>query len=345
MTESANSHQIAAGAGHTALPDHARTVAAALAEEIRRGGLDLPLPGKGRTWQRWERLRDLGRRDLSLARLAEGHTDAVAILDELHGPDPGPGTLWGVWAAHPPGPDLHARRDGGKWRVDGVKRFCSGARICTHGLVSALVEGEGRRLFAVLTDTVVADPRTWAACGMTASDTLTLVFDAVPAEPVGAPGDYIGRPGFHHGGIGVAACWYGGALALARPLVERAAAGRADAHALARMGAVDRDLHAAEAVLRLAAHEIDADPHDLAGGAARRTLRARAVVAATCASVLADAGSALGAGPLAADPEYARACADLPAYLSQHQNDRALETLGSLATNREKETANGHGNG
>src|SRR5690348_908598 len=54
--------------------------------ELRRmlaaGELDLPLPGAGRTAQRWAALAAWGARDLSLARLAEGHVDALAILTE-----------------------------------------------------------------------------------------------------------------------------------------------------------------------------------------------------------------------------------------------------------------------
>ncbi|HUY52367.1 MAG TPA: hypothetical protein VMV92_42790 [Streptosporangiaceae bacterium] len=43
---------------------------------------------------------------------------------------------------------------------------------------------------------------------MAGSDTLDVDFDDIPAEPVG----YLERPGFAHGGVGVAACWYGGPL-------------------------------------------------------------------------------------------------------------------------------------
>ena len=57
--------------------------AAAFAYAVRSGRLDLPLPGSGWTRERWAALADLAEEDLSLARLAEGHADAVAILAEL----------------------------------------------------------------------------------------------------------------------------------------------------------------------------------------------------------------------------------------------------------------------
>ena len=58
-------------------------VAADFAAAVASGRLDLPLPGGGRTWERWAVLADLAGEDLSLARLSEGHADALAILAEL----------------------------------------------------------------------------------------------------------------------------------------------------------------------------------------------------------------------------------------------------------------------
>ncbi len=60
----------------------ART-AAAFTAAVESGRLDLPQPGGGRTGERWAVLADLATEDLSLARLAEGHADALAILAEL----------------------------------------------------------------------------------------------------------------------------------------------------------------------------------------------------------------------------------------------------------------------
>ena len=71
-----------AGDGHTSSRPGA-AVAAAFAAAAESGRLDLPLPGGGRTRQRWAVLAELAEEDLSLARLAEGHADALAILAEL----------------------------------------------------------------------------------------------------------------------------------------------------------------------------------------------------------------------------------------------------------------------
>jgi alkylation response protein AidB-like acyl-CoA dehydrogenase len=190
----------------TPAPAEWQRAACAFAFAVESGRLDLPLPGSGATWRRWAAFADLAEEDLSLARLAEGHADAVAILAELGGPRPEPGSRWGVWAANPPGPNVTASpRDGG-WVLRGAKQYCSGARVCTHAVVTARA-GDEERLFAVEVAGLEPQAGSWPATGMAGSDTLDVGFPAVPAETVGPPGGYTGRPGFSHGGAGVAACW------------------------------------------------------------------------------------------------------------------------------------------
>jgi hypothetical protein len=62
---------------------------------LASGALDLPLPGGGATALRWRRLADLTETDIVAGRLAEAHTDAVAILAELGGPGTGAGSAVG----------------------------------------------------------------------------------------------------------------------------------------------------------------------------------------------------------------------------------------------------------
>ena len=82
----------------------AHAVARAFAAAVESGRLDLPHPGSGRTRERWAVLADLAGEDLCLARLAEGHADALAVLAELGAAVPAAGRRWGVWPAQPGGP-------------------------------------------------------------------------------------------------------------------------------------------------------------------------------------------------------------------------------------------------
>ena len=305
--------------------------AAAFAAAVKSGRLNLPLPGSGRTRERWAALADLAGEDLSLARLAEGHADALAILAELGAASPPAGSRWGVWAAQPPGPGLEASQTGGGWHLDGTKQYCSGAHSCTHALVTAAAP-DGNRLFAVSTSDLSPVPGTWPATGMAASDTLDVRFVNIAATPVGEPGSYINRPGFAHGGAGVAACWYGGARGIGRTLLAAAAERDIGPHGLAHLGAVDIALHTARTMLETAAGEIDADPGDRENGGRLRALRVRALIEATATEVMQRVGRALGAGPLCHDEAHGRRVADLTVYLRQHHSERDLAELGALVS-------------
>ncbi|MFJ5279561.1 acyl-CoA dehydrogenase [Streptomyces parvulus] len=327
------------------------------ADALAAGDRDCPLPGGGATGARFDALREVARDELAVARLVEGHVDAMAILAELRGEPVEGGQYWAVWAAEPPGPGLTATRTDDGWVLDGVKQYCSGAHTCTHALVTARTD-DGRRLFAVRTGAgpVPGDvhpagrpgpergsgcspvPGTWPAVGMAGSDSPDVRFTRVPAVPVGEVEAYVRRPGFHHGGVGVAACWLGGAEAVARVLFERAGH-RADPFTDAHAGAVDLRLYAARTVLRRAAEEIDADPLDRSGTAALRALRVRALVADACAEVLERVGRATGAGPLCRDERHARACADLTVYVRQHHAERDLAALGERVARGDRNEA------
>jgi alkylation response protein AidB-like acyl-CoA dehydrogenase len=307
--------------------------AQAFASAVGSGRLDIPLPGSGRTGERWAVFADLAGEDLSLARLGEGHADALAILAELGGPVPGSASRWGVWAANPPGPNVTASRQAGTWLLRGTKQYCSGARICTHALVTAAAD-DGERLFAVRTDDLQPCTGTWPATGMAGSDTLDVGFPGVVGDPVGPPRGYTNRPGFSHGGVGVAACWYGGARAVGRTLLSAASKRDIGPHGLAHLGAVDIGLRTAQSALAQAAAEIDADPADTRGQGPTRALRVRTLIEAVATEVMARTGRALGAGPLSHDETHSRAVADLTVYLRQHHADRDLARLGELVAER-----------
>jgi alkylation response protein AidB-like acyl-CoA dehydrogenase len=304
-----------------------------VAEWLASGELDLPLPGRGSTAARWRRLSDLTETDIVAGRLAEAHADAVAILADLEGPDVQPDEWWGVWAAEAPDAVVHASDAGNGVTLDGTKAWCSGAGLCSHALVTARMASGDRGLFAVplRRPAVRPLPSTWRNPGMAQSDTRSVHFSGAPAIPVGQPGDYLSRPGFWHGAIGVSACWLGGARSVAKPLYGRGADGGADSHALAHLGAVDAALAAGEAILMAAAAEVDADPLNRKGSAELIARRVRAVAETAVDQVINRTARALGPGPLCQDAEHAQRVADLTVYVRQSHAERDLEQLGRLA--------------
>ncbi|QWF86050.1 acyl-CoA dehydrogenase family protein [Amycolatopsis sp. CA-230715] len=305
----------------------------AVAAELRRlaadGALDLPLPGGGRTAERWSALAGLGGRDLALARLAEGHTDALAVLAEA-GRRPVPGALYGVWAAKSSG--TGARLENGL--LSGTVRFCSGAHLLDRALVAA-----GDRLVEVdlARDGITRDDESWQAIGMAASDSADVTFHGLavaPGEIVGAPAWYVARPGFAHGGCGVAAVWLGGCDGVVGYVTAfLRARDHVDDHQVAHLGAMHAGTRAAEALLRQAAGAIDegTDPDP-----PRTAATCRAAVERVATDVLDRAPKVTGPTPLCRDRDFAQRLADLLVYVRQHHAERDLAALGRTVLNGAK---------
>ncbi|WP_233830361.1 acyl-CoA dehydrogenase [Paraburkholderia sp. ZP32-5] len=301
----------------------------------------LPLPAHGDTLARWRSLAAVAACDLGLVKLFEGHTDALAILAELHGPVPPDASRWGVWAAEAPNARVQATAakataaEGAarlgeataQLRLRGTKAWCSGAHAVTHALVTAWLDDEPVLAAVAMDHTSISiDTSKWQAVGMQATASADVTFDATPATLVGASHAYVRRAGFWHGGAGIAACWYGAAAQIGRTLCD-ACAQRADPHRLAHLGATDVALAAAAALLRDSAAWIDAHPQADARGVA---MRARLAVEAAASAVIEHATRALGAAPLCRDARFGRALADLPVFLRQSHAERDLAGLGEL---------------
>ncbi len=294
---------------------------------LQEEGLDqLPLPGGGQTLARFSRLAQVAGHDLRLCKLFEGHTDALAIIAELGSPLPPMGSTWGMWAAEPPNAKVQVHQEGQRLLLHGRKAWCSGAAVVSHGLLTAWDTQGRQQLVAVQMDqpgiTVTDDG--WSAVGMAATGSVEVVFDGAGAIAVGGPGDYLSRPGFWQGGVGIAACWYGAAQRLAEVLRENCSK-RPDPHALAHLGAVDAALNSAACVLRASAQQIDREPK---ADARQLAQQARACIEDTVEQVMRHVGRALGAGPYCKDPHFAQLMADLPVYLRQSHAERDLAALG-----------------
>ena len=301
---------------------------------VRAQAPELPLPGEGNTWERFEALSSWAAKDLSLGRLAEGHVDALAILAEAGLEVADPRATYGVWAARSGSAVTTARREDDGWRISGQKAFCSGSALIDRALVTA-ESADGYRLFdiAVSDQVTRALPDSWVAVGMADSQSETLEFGGplVPVDrEVGAPGFYLERPGFWFGGVGVAACWYGGAVGLVEHLVKTLDPTSTDL-VLAALGQAVAHVQGMRHVLHDAAGEIDADPADMQGVAQRRALVVRHAVHHAASEVLALVAAAGGARPLCHDREQAQRAADLYVYLAQHHGPQDAALLGRLA--------------
>ena len=318
--------------GETEVPQDGSSSAAVFERLFQRACkmvADWPLPGQGGTDLRFESLATLASEDVVLARLIEAHADAIAILYELE-PDPElwPSTVfdrrWAVWAAGPPNSVTASHHSVG-WTLTGTKSWCSGAGLVTHALVDAAAD-DGQRLFAVdlAHPGVTLATSDWSGDGMRRADTRRVEFHRAPVLSVGQAGEYLSRPGFWAGAIGVAACWHGGTVAVAEPL--RSARDRdRDVHTLVHLGATYATLLQNQSLLRQAGRRIDSQFTSDHAVLARSV---RATVARNATAVIDRVGRALGPRPLAYDRLHAQAVDDLAIYIRQDHAERDLERLG-----------------
>lgn len=286
-----------------------------------------PFPGQGRTRALWSILGTIAAADLTAARAVEPHLDALAILDQA-GIFPEPGT-WGVFAAEGPGMAVTATPTADGWELTGRKPWCSLAARLDHAVVTAHTGAGRRRAFAVDLRSPAVTPvkGTWVSRGLADVDSGPVDFHRAVARPVGEDNWYLERPGFAWGGMGVAACWYGGAAAVARRMFSAATEREPDQIAYSLLGKADLRLQAARAALDEAAGRVDAG--EAAGHAgAMLAQRVRGIVADAAEEVLTLAEHGLGPAPLALDEDHARRTADLRIYLRQHHAERDYAALG-----------------
>lgn len=282
--------------------------------------------GAGNTRAVWETLATISAHDLGIARAIEPHLDAAAIL--FQSGQRAPSGSWGVYAAEGGGEPLRALSRSDGWVLDGIKPWCSLAEQLDHALITARTEHGERRLFSVDLRHPSVQPHAgaWHPRGLTEIPSAPVTFHETPAQPIGQPEWYLKRSGFWWGGIGVAACWFGGAVGIARTVLTSV---KQTPHTLAHLGAIDTLLHACRLALEDAARQVD---HSEGVQGALLAQRVRGLVARSCEEIIMRAGHATGPGPLTSDAHHAKQIADLQLYIRQHHAERDDESHGKLLT-------------
>ena len=282
-----------------------------------------------------DRLLALGRTDIPLSRLAEGHIDALRILAQAGtrprprsaGPDP---ALYGVWASRSMRSGVSGRQCAdGRLRLDGTIRFASGAGLLDRALVPVWTDAEHHLLIDLPTDGLPVDASVWRTGAMAASRTYELAINDVIAEPdqiVGPLDFYLDRPGFFPGGVGVAACWTGGAARIVDLLRSRHPTMTPAQQR--RLGTIRTDLVCATAAVRQAGEHLDTrsagEPVDWQVVATE----ARACAAAAIRRIITEARLLTGPAGVAMDDELAHALPDLELYVLQQNADADATLLG-----------------
>jgi alkylation response protein AidB-like acyl-CoA dehydrogenase len=292
----------------------------------------------------------LGRGDLSVARLYEGHVNALQLIARLGTPKQvdlvsecaSSGGLLGVWGAdHPTAPARITPLSDG-FRLTGKKTFVSGAHRLAFALIAAKTADKKTQLILLPRSEYEErfDSSWWRPFGMQATDSFALDLDDIAigsAELIGQPGDYETQPFFGAGAIRFVSAQLGGALAVWDATRDHlGATGRYEnPHQAARLGQMVAELEGAfssvENLYARAASAIQWESVPPCDNAHLRADAARVIVEGISERVIALAIRSVGCAGLMDDHPLSSAVRDLMVYLRQPAPDAALTRLGTHA--------------
>ena len=281
-------------------------------------------------------LRLIGRVDLSLGRLFEGHVNGLQLVATYGTVDQrrmmmraaGEGALFGVWATEPT-PGLTIVRTGdGAWRLDGRKSFATGAGHVDQALVTALREDGTKHLVNVAlgADKHRADIGGWRVRGMQGTISGLFDFSGIvldDASLIGEPDDYSTEPRFSAGAWRFTAVQLGAIEGLARHLRDHlVATGKgADPIQRARFAACVSGARSAGEWVRRAAQLAEAQ----SGDAVAFVLMTRGVVEEAGLAMMEAAARAVGTASFFTGNPIDRITRDLGLYLRQPVPDQARD--------------------
>jgi alkylation response protein AidB-like acyl-CoA dehydrogenase len=300
----------------------------------------------------------LGWGTLSLARLYEGHVNALLLITtfgsteqrELAAAAARRGEVFAVWNTEAGDGVRLERRGAGTHELRGAKSFASGAGSVTRPLVTGRLPDGGWQMMILHlgeADHDRVDTSWWRPLGMVASASHRIDFRDMEIGPeafLGAPGDYYRQPWFSGGAIRFAAAQLGGAAALLDAAVAtlREAGRTEDALQQARLGEATMAIASGEQWLDWAADRADAS---LLGGSLEPEVGAEDMVAAAnmtrtaiehiCLQVLGLVERSVGARGLLRPHPIERIGRDLTLYLRQPAPDAALRDAGRFALHHE----------
>ncbi|WP_058533850.1 acyl-CoA dehydrogenase family protein [Legionella saoudiensis] len=293
------------------------------------------LPNEVNYTERLLHLFAVGQMNLSLAKLAEAHWDALSILHEAGRPAKEK-ALYAVWASEIPNKPLIISKSAAQWTLNGSKMFCSGAGIADYALITA----EGWLIEVDLTSPsfckqVQINKETWITSAFKETNTATLTFTNFPITEeniIEKQGWYLYRKGFWRGALGPAACWGGGAAGLVDYGLANA---REDAHTLAHLAAMESNVWVIYSILERAGRKITQDLSSLQ--LQQLALRVRHAIEQLCTDTLKRFARAYGPFPLACDVLIYQRYQELDLFLRQNHGERDLELLGKILKNMAKE--------
>lgn len=190
------------------------------------GGLGMGIDANT-TYELLKLLKIIGRGNLAIGRIYEGHVNALQLIQTFGTPeqidryaeDAHNQKIFGVWNAEDADKLKIIPLDNGNYRLEGCKTFASGSGYVDRPFVNgALPDGRWQMCIVPMDEVAtIADPSWWQPSGMRATASYKVDFTGVELSEtalIGQPNDYYRQPWLTTGVVRFAAVQLGGAEAL-----------------------------------------------------------------------------------------------------------------------------------
>jgi alkylation response protein AidB-like acyl-CoA dehydrogenase len=304
-----------------------------------------------------EILKQIGRANLSVGRIYEGHVNGLQLLQTFGTPDQiakyardvrDRHKIFGVWNAEADDGVKMIPLSHGKYRLEGAKTFATGCGCVDRPFVGGTLPNGEWQLCIVSMDEVATeiDPDWWQPAGMRATASYKVDFTDVildQSELIGQPGDYYRQPWLTAGVVRFAAVQLGGAEALftaARQFLQTIDRTK-DPNQEARFGQMAIGIESGQLWLQSTANRLQQYHPIFAGDPALPSPRAQTLVAylnmvrtaieQICMDAIQLTERSVGTRGLLPPEPIERIIRDLTLYLRQPAFDAALATVGRYA--------------
>ena len=296
---------------------------------------------------------ELGRGNLSIGRIYEGHVNALQLIATIGTPGQlaraamdahDRRLLFGIWNTEADDGVSLTPVGAGRYRLAGAKTFASGAGVVARAVVTGRLPDGGWQMCLVPMDQVEThtDPSWWRPIGMYGSASFKVDFRGVEIGAdalIGPPGAYQRQPWLSAGAIRFAAVQLGGAEAMfdAARADLRTRGRDGDPHQRARFGEMAIAIESGRLWLRGAAPLVDRilshEPgHCPAPETSARVVAyvnmARSAIERICLDVIRLTERSVGVSGLLKPHPIERLVRDLTIYLRQPVPDAALTDAG-----------------
>lgn len=295
---------------------------------------------------------ELGRGNLAVGRIIEGHINALLLIDtfgtsqqkEKYFKCAKQGDLFGIWNTEIPEEYVNLKETGDELILEGIKSFCSGGLSIDFALITAHRSGNSQMLLVDINKHphLKEDWSLWDPIGMRASVSCRIDFTNTPVtekEFLGKPSDYYQEPYFSWGGVRFSTVQLGGAQSIfdevVKMLIKRKRT--SDPYQIKRLGKMAILLETAKFWIAEAQRiENEHNKNLTVAGKVNFANMMRSASLHICEEIISIAEKAVGIQSTMIGSPLEQKIRDLRVYLKQAGPDAALASVGEFIAKTKK---------